>query len=172
MTTSSHDLQHGSYELVDNVDYGKHQQVLTWLGEHYSGPLSVATGYISLEGLDALTKIAVGRGDPTRLLIGAVPPALAGQPEETVADCFERSVFALRRQRDFSAFPAARRVVLERVTDFLESDGIAVRRYIRRFLHGKAYLIGQLNDAGSPKGPGAALVSSANLTQGGLVIKS
>ena len=169
MATSSHDLQHGSYELVDNVDYGKHQQVLTWLGEHYSGPLSVATGYISLEGLDALTKIAVGRGDPTRLLIGAVPPALAGQPEETVADCFERSVFALRRQRDFSAFPAARRVVLERVTDFLESDGIAVRRYIRRFLHGKAYLIGQLNDAGSPKGPGAALVSSANLTQGGLV---
>ena len=75
---------------------------------------------------------------------------------------------ALRRERDFSAFPAARRAVLERVTRLFESDSVAVRRYIRRFLHGKAYVIGELNDAGSPIGAGAALVSSANLTQGGL----
>ena len=159
---------HGPYELVDNVDYGNHEQALAWLTEHYAGPLSVATGYVGLEGLDALAQIAVEREQPTRLLIGAVPEALAGPTGKTVADRFEQSVSALRRERDFSAFPAARRAVLERVTRFFESNSVAVRRYIRRFLHGKAYVIGELNDAGSPIGAGAALVSSANLTQGGL----
>ena len=162
-------IGYGSFELVDNVDYGNHQQALAWLAEHYTGPLHVATGYIGLEGLDVLAKIAIEREKPTRLLIGAVPEALTGPPGQTVTDHFEQSVSALRRQRDFSAFPAARRAVLERVTSFFESDSVAVRRYIRRFLHGKAYVIGELNDAESPIGPGAALVSSANLTQGGLV---
>ena len=160
-------LQHGPFEeLVDNVDYGSHQQALVWLAEHYAGPLNVATGYVGLEGLDcrpALARIAAYREQPTRLLIGAVPEALAGPAGETVADRFEQSVSALRRERDFSAFPVARRAVLERITRFFESDGVlAVRRYIRRFLHGKAYVIGELSGAGSPEEPGAALVSSAN----------
>ena len=161
--------QQGTYELVDNVDYGNHQEALAWLAEHYIGPLNVATGYIGLEGLNVLAKVAAGREQPTRLLIGAMPETLAGPPGESVSDRFEQSVASLRHQRDFSAFPAARRAVLERVTDFFESHSVDVRRYIRRFLHGKAYVIGQLNDAGSSTGPGAALVSSANLTQGGLV---
>ena len=169
MTIRSHTSQHGSYELVDNVDYGSHQQALIWLAEHYPGRLNVATGFIGLEGLDELAKIAAEREQPTRLLIGAAPEALAGPPGETVADRFQQSVSTLRRQRDFSAFPAARRAVLERATRFFESNSVEVRRYIRRFLHGKAYVIGELNEAGSPMGPGAALVSSANLTQGGLV---
>ncbi len=159
---------HGPFELVDNVDYGSHQQALAWLAEHYGGPVNVATGYVGLEGLDALAQIAAEREQPTRLLIGAAPEALAGSTGETVADRFKQSVSALRSERDFSAFPAARRAVLERVTRFFESDSVAVRRYIRRFLHGKTYVIGELNDAGLPIGAGAALVSSANLTQGGL----
>ena len=167
--TISHPSQDGPYELVDNVAYGNHHQALEWLAEHYAGQLNVATGYVGLEGLDVLSKIGLGREQPIRLLIGAAPEVLAGPPGETVTDRFEQSVSALRRQRDFSAFPASRRAVLERVTCFFESDNVAVRRYIRRFLHGKAYVIGQLNDAGSPTGPGAALVSSANLTQGGLI---
>ena len=159
------------FELVDNVDYGSHRQALEWLAEHYAGPLNVATGYVGLEGLDALARVAIDRSGGGRLLIGAAPSSedLLGPAGETVADRFEQSVSALRRQRDFSAFPAARRAVLERVTGFLESDEVAVRQYVRRFLHGKAYIIGKLNDSGSPVGPGAALVSSANLTQGGLV---
>ena len=164
---SSRDI-HGPYELVDNVDYGNHQQALAWLAEHYAGPLNVATGYIGLEGLHALAQLAAERPQSTRLLIGASPEALVGPPGETVADRFQQSVSALRRQRDFSAFPAARRAVLERVTGFFDSDVVEVRRYVRQFLHGKAYVFGELNDAGSPIGPGAALVSSANLTQGGL----
>ena len=159
----------GPYELLDNVDYGNHRQALAWLTQHYAGPLHVATGYVGLEGLDALAGLAAQGDHPARLLIGAAPEGLTGPPGTTVADRFEQSVSALRRERDFSAFPAARRAVLERVTRFFESDRVAVRRYVRRFLHGKAYLIGELGNAGSPTGPGAALVSSANLTHGGLV---
>ena len=164
-------ISYGPYELVDNVDYGNHQKALTWLTEHYVGPLNVATGYVGLEGLDALARVAMARSGGGRLLIGAAPSSsdFVGPVGETVADRFEQSVSALRRQRDFSAFPAARRAILERVTHFFESNNVAVRRYVRRFLHGKAYIIGELSDSGFPVGPGAALVSSANLTQGGLV---
>ena len=159
----------GPYELVDNLEYGNHERALAWLTGHYAGPISIATGYVGLEGLDALAGLAAERDHPSRLLLGAAPEALGGPAGETVFDRFEQSVAALRRERDFSAFPAARRAVLERVTRCFESDRVAVRRYIRRFLHGKAYVIGELNDAGSSTGPGAALVSSANLTRGGLV---
>ena len=171
MKKIDHSMARGPYELVDNVGFGNHNDALAWLAAHYQGPLSVATGYVGLEGLDALARIAADRGEAGRLLIGAAPlsEGLLGPVGETVADRFQQSVSALRRQRDFSAFPAARREVLERVTRFLESNDVSVRRYVRRFLHGKAYVIGELNDSGSPKGPGAALVSSANLTQGGLV---
>ena len=131
----------------------------------------MATGYVGLEGLDALARIAAERSGGGRLLIGAAPSSddLLGPVGETVADRFEQSVSALRRQRDFSAFPAARRVTRSRTTHFFESDDVDVRRYVRRFLHGKAYVIGELTDSGSSIEPGAALVSSANLTQGGLV---
>ena len=169
--TLSPPVARGPFELVDNVDYGNHRQALEWLSEHYAGPLSVATGYVGLEGLHALAHLAEARRESARLLIGAAPAAdqLTGPVSETVASRFEQSVEALRRERDFSAFPAARRAVLERVSRFIESDDVDVRRYVRRFLHGKAYVVGALNDAGAPVGPGAALVSSANLTQGGLV---
>ena len=169
MTSHNPAPMNGPFELVDNVDYGNHEQALAWMAEHYAGPLSVATGYVGLEGLDTLAGIGQEREHPARLLIGAMPENLAGSVRETVAGRFEQSVSALRRERDFSAFPAARRAVLERVTGFFESDYAEVRRYVRRFLHGKAYVIGELSEAGSPVKPGAALVSSANLTQGGLV---
>ena len=159
MTSHNPAPMNGPFELVDNVDYGNHEQALAWLAEHYAGPLSVATA----------ARIGQEREHPARLLIGAMPENLTGPPRETVAGRFEQSVSALRRERDFSAFPAARRAVLERVTGFLDSDRMEVRRYVRRFLHGKVYVIGELNDVGSPAKPGAALVSSANLTQGGLV---
>lgn len=159
----------GPYELLDNVDYGNHRQGLAWLSQHYAGPLHVATGFVGLEGLDALAGLAAQREHPARLLIGAAPEGLTGPPGTTVANRLEQSVAALRRERDFSAFPAARREVLERVTRFFESDSVEIRRYLRRFLHGKAYVIGELGNGQSPTGPGAALVSSANLTHGGLV---
>ncbi len=161
----------GPYELVDNVAYGTHEQALGWLAAQYDGPLHVATGYVGLEGLDTLAQLAAQRQRPTRLLLGAAPESevLTGPPGTSAAERFDRSVKALRRQRDFSAFPAARRAVLERVSAFVESDNVQVRRYVRRFLHGKAYIVGALADTGTLAGLGAALVSSANLTHGGLV---
>ena len=160
----------GAYELLDNRDYGRHRDALSWLVEYYAGPLQVATGYVALDGLDALAEIAGEAGKDTRLLLGVAPEMgdLTGPAATEVAARFEQSQAALRRERDFSGFPASRRAALERVSAFIAADGVAVRRYRQRFLHGKAYILGQLNDAGQLPAPGAALVSSANLTGGGL----
>ena len=137
-------------------------------GKNLLGIAEHSTGYVGLEGLDTLAKVSENRNGGGRLLIGAAPSSegLTG-PTITVSNRFEESIAALRRERDLSAFPAARRAVLERVSNFIKSDGVEVRRYANQFLHGKAYIIGEIDDAG-PQSPRAALVSSANLTAGGL----
>ena len=157
----------GPYELVDNGSLGSHKDALEYISTYFAGPLQVATAYISLEGLDTLAGVHTAHSVSGRLLIGAAPESgdLAGAPDESVSDLFERSVAALRRERDFSAFPANRRAALERVAAFIGSDDTQVRRYTQKFLHGKAYIAGDLDSAQ----PGAAMVSSANLTYGGLV---
>jgi phosphatidylserine/phosphatidylglycerophosphate/cardiolipin synthase-like enzyme len=168
-------MSSGPYELIDNNNYGTHRDALYWLGATYQGPLSVATGFVGLGGLDTLARLAEEQPRPVRLLLGAAPPPglLAGERElETepqVRDQFEESLRALRRERDFQSFPPLRRAMLERVAAFLQNEGVQVRRYTRRFLHGKAYLLGGLNQDGHLAGQGAALVSSANLTSAGLV---
>ena len=81
----------GPYELVDNVNYGSHEQALSWLAEHYSAPLHVATGYVRLDGLDSLAKLGNEREHTSRLLIGTTPETLVGPPQETVANRFQHS---------------------------------------------------------------------------------
>ena len=159
------------YEVIDNDEYGRHGEALLWLAAHYDGPLSVATAYVGLDGLDALVTAADAQQKSVKLLIGAAPVerALTGSPDPSaVRDQFRQSVNALRRERDFSGFPSSRRVVLERVSAFVASKQAEVRRYTQRFLHGKAYALGTLNSDGGLAGLGAALVTSANLTHGGL----
>ena len=161
----------GIYEVIDNDKYGQHGDALLWLASHYDGPLNVATAYAGLDGLDTLVKAANTNQKAVKLLIGAAPieGALTGSPDASaVRDRFRESVDALRRERNFSGFPASRRIVVERVSKFIASEQAEVRRYTQRFLHGKAYALGPLNDNGNLIGPGAALVSSANLTHGGL----
>ena len=163
---------HGIFEIIDNDEYGHHGEALSWLADHYGGPFSVATGYIGLDGLDALARVSLDHQKPARLLIGAAPSegALSGSPAAgAVRDRFRQSVGALRRERDFSGFPASRRAVLDRVSGFVASNDTEVRRYVQRFLHGKAYVLGALDATGGLNAPGAALVTSANLTAGGLV---
>ena len=157
----------GPFELVDNGSLGTHREALEYISAYYAGPLQVATAYITLEGLDTLAELSTTHAISGRLLIGTAPEAgdLTGSAGESVSDLFQRSIDALRRERDFSAFPADRRAVLERVTAFIGSQDTHARRYTRKFLHGKAYIAGELDSAQ----PGAAMVSSANLTYGGLV---
>ena len=157
----------GPFELVDNVTLGSHKDAVEQIAAFYEGPLHVATAYVNLQGLDALANVATTHRKDGCLLLGVAPEPgeLPGGPGQSIADQFQRSVSALSRERDFSAFPAGRRAVLERVAAFIKSPDTQVRRYQRKFLHGKAYIMGA---DGSPQ-PGAALVSSANLTYGGLI---
>ncbi len=123
-------------------------------------PLSVATGYVNLEGLHHLA-VSVSRDRPTRLLLGAAPSAALGS--EFPATLFERTVVKLSEDRDLSRFPESR--ALQKLTgigEWLERDDVQVRRYVAKFLHGKAYLFGNSVDAR------AALVTSANLTAAGM----
>ena len=131
------------------------------------GRASIATGFINLDGLDALAATAQAASVPTRLMIGASPSPneLVGKPDKRIIDRFDESVKNLRGERNFEAFPKARRDKLERVANFIKSDDVEVRRYVARFLHGKAYIFSE-HDGPSPTG--AALVSSANLTGAGL----
>ena len=156
-------------EVVDNLNQ-THREALEWIAQHRDVPLATATGYVNLDGLNALAHIANGASPrPTRLLIGATPNQneLTGGPGETVRDRFEQSVEALRRERNWNAFPPNRRATLEEVSCFLSNAQTEVRRYTAKFLHGKAYLFGRLTD-GKLDGDGAALVTSANLTRAGM----
>lgn len=139
-----------------------HGEGLAFLaGDHSSDfGLSVATGYVNLGGLRHLAAV-VSANRRTRLLLGAAPGA--GLGEQLPATLFERTLATLRTERDLARFPPsrARRELLE-IRSWLNRDDIEVRRYTKEFLHGKAYLFGNADDAR------AALVTSANLTNAGM----
>lgn len=148
--------------LLDNLTpETTHAAALHWVFDAYgtAQPLSVATGYIDLGGLGLLAGLSDGR--PIRLLIGAEPsPGLgAQQPQGAFVQHLER----LREERDFSRFPPSRQMrQLAAVDGWLARDEVQVRRYVQRFLHGKAYLVGAAGEGE------LALVSSANLTGAGM----
>ena len=149
--------------LLDNLTSDtKHAAALTYLvGDIPAAhPLAVATGYVNLGGLHHLATI-VDDGRQIRLLLGAAPdPALGA---EFPISRFERALRALAEDRDLARFPPSRAAAqLSQVSDWLDDPSIQVRRYLTRFLHGKAYLFGTIDDAR------AALVTSANLTGAGL----
>ena len=156
-----------AYELVDNNQFGRHGDALNALATQHDLPVSIATGFINLDGLNSLALTGQSINAPIRLMIGATPQPgeLPGQPDARVIDHFTASVKNLRGERDFEAFPKERREKLDRVTRFIQSNQVDVRRYVSRFLHGKAYIFSE-TDVPSPFS--AALVSSANLTGAGL----
>ena len=122
--------------------------------------LSVATGYVNLGGLHHLAA-SVDDSRTTRLLLGAAPGA--GLSTEIPGTLFERTLRALRTERDLSRFPPSRALAqLLGIEAWLDRPNVEVRRYVKKFLHGKAYLFGDSTDAR------AALVTSANLTAAGM----
>lgn len=148
--------------ILDNLDgETAHAEALRYLiGDvEAKHSLSVATGYVDLEGLHHLASIADGR--PIRLLIGAQPaPALGAEVPSSV---FEQHLLRLRDERDLSRFPPSRAAKrLKAVQEWLARPEVEVRRFVEQFLHGKAYLFGEAPDAR------VALVTSANLTGAGL----
>jgi len=162
----------GQPELIDNQRVA-HDEALRWVAERYPRPLHVATGYVRLGGLHALATLPGDDSRPVRLLLGAMPEPDLGEQALTAeaqqaGNLFDKTLKSLRRERDFDAFPPSRRIErLKAVDEFLRQDHVQVRRYTLRFLHGKAYLFADEPGADSGE-PGAALVTSANLTPGGL----
>lgn len=151
------------YLLDNQADQTRHGAALGFLMRDVDARhgLSVATGYVDLGGLHHLAQIADGRA--TRLLLGAAPdPGLGARLPPL--DRFALQLDRLRGERDFSRFPPSRAAErLEAVGGWLERPEVEVRRYVREFLHGKAYLFGDGDDAR------VALVTSANLTGAGMV---
>ncbi|MGH9075868.1 MAG: helicase-related protein [Acidimicrobiales bacterium] len=149
--------------LLDNLgDETTHAGALGYLlGDiGTSHPLAVATGYVNLAGLHHLATL-VQAGRPTRLLLGAAPDP--GLGADFPISRFERALRSLAADRDLARFPPSRAAAhLSHLAAWLAEPSVEVRRYVTRFLHGKAYLFGTTADAR------AALVTSANLTGAGL----
>ena len=149
--------------LLDNRSADtRHGEALAYLMADFDvrHGLSIATGYVNLAGLHHLATLADGRS--IRLLLGAAPdPGLGAQLP--AIDRFSLQLEHLRGERDFSRFPPSRAArQLAAVEQWVERPEVEVRRYVREFLHGKAYLFGDETDAR------AALVTSANLTGAGM----
>ena len=164
----------GQPEIVDNGRRYGHAAALRWLAAEFDQPLRAATGYVNLGGLRELAALeGLGERRPLWLLLGAAPePGLGeGALEDERGDAgkaFDAALRRLRGERDFDAFPPSRRLDTLRAVDaFLAREGVEVRRYTGRFLHGKAYVFAP-RAGDEAAGRAAALVTSANLTGGGL----
>ncbi|MDE2772683.1 MAG: helicase-related protein [Gemmatimonadota bacterium] len=153
----------GRPSLLDNLhaDTG-HGDGLVYLTKNLDDchELSVATGYVNLGGLHHVA-VSVDEDRATRLLLGTAPSS--GLGGEFPGTLFERTLLALRKERDLARFPKSRALKkLLAIQDWLDRPNVDVRRYVKKFLHGKAYLFGDHIDAR------AALVTSANLTAAGM----
>lgn len=149
--------------VLDNItDETTHAAALAYLVDDLPTQhnLSVVTGYVNLGGLHHLATI-VDDGRLVRLLIGVAPDPALGV--EFPLQRFELALRALAADRDLARFPPSRAAQqLADVDAWLDDPTVEVKRYVTKFLHGKAYLFGDTQDAR------AALVSSANLTGSGL----
>lgn len=146
---------------------------LDWLQETYkqSVELSIATGYFNPEGF-ALISDKLEDIPRVRLLLGAEPtppPARPirkpGEPRgerfeaKLVKGAIEANLRGLLRDRDYLQFTEETDGALKKLLEFLDSGKVEVRRYEKRFLHGKAFIFA--NDEG-------VITGSSNFTAAGL----
>ena len=148
-------------DVLDNIECSHADGLAALLDDHTSQHgLSIATGYVNVGGLHYLA-LVVDEGRGTRLLLGALPEQGLGEAAPLLS--FEQRLQLLAGERDLARFPPSRAAKrLQAVEAWLGRSEVEVRRYVEQFLHGKAYLFGSVAD------PRAALVTSANLTSGGL----
>src|SRR5690606_5963122 len=155
---------------------------LAFLTGAFNTPIdvSIATGYFNPEGFariaDQLEKVG-----SVRLLLGAepVPPPVRptrklGEPRgarfeaKLMRDALELNEKGLRHDRDLLPFTPDVDKAVRRLLDFLATGKIEVRRYEKRFLHGKAFIFshGQGVIAGSSNFTGAGLTTNLELNLG------
>lgn len=164
-------------EFVDNRHGNTLALALTGRAEHLAATLkdpvtlSIATGYFNPEGFGIVADALDGLGG-VRLLLGAepIPPAVRrprrldeprGERFEAklTREALEQNERALLRDRDRLPFDPGTDRAIHKLLDALERGHVEVRRYTRRFLHGKAYLFG---------GGQGAIAGSSNFTAAGL----
>jgi PLD-like domain/Helicase conserved C-terminal domain/SNF2-related domain len=156
-------------EFIDNREERTLAEALRQLAAdpgYARAELDIASGYFNLAGFLEAASVVESR-PRFRLLLGAEPePPLAAAPRtdgtpigfnsrQGLAD-LEQQLDAERDRLPFSREAAEQVLHLAKV---LQRNEISVRRYLERFLHGKAYIFrGEVVIAGS-----------ANFTYGGLV---
>lgn len=176
----------GHPEFVDNLDGNTLERALRerleYLLEilHEPPSLAVATGYFNAAGFGRLSDLLC-RTASVRLLLGAEPLPPARFPErrlgEPRGERFEAKLTRemlgdaerkLRRDRDHLPFSPETRDAVRELLSFLQSGKIEVRRYERRFLHGKAFLFSERQGvlAGSSNFTLAGLTSNLELNLG------
>jgi hypothetical protein len=127
-------------------------------------PLDIASGYFNVAGFLQAADVIESR-PAFRLLLGAEPES----PLQAKADGRPLGVEVRRGLEDLesqladerNALPFSRQAADDvlRLARLLRRESVEVRRYLKRFLHGKAYLF---------RGQGV-IAGSANFTYGGLV---
>lgn len=133
--------------------------------------LAIATGYFNPEGF-ARVAASLKNVGKVRLLLGAEPIPPPARPVRHLGDPLGQRLEAkltedalklneagLLRDRDQLAFSSWTDDAIHQLLAFLESGRIEVRRYEKRFLHGKAYLF---------SGGNGVIAGSSNFTAAGL----
>jgi len=163
-------------EFVDNragntLDVALNQR-LAFLSQDKKDPVDVdiVTGYFNAEGFGRVAE-ALGTAGRVRLLLGAEPVPPPTLPDRQLTDprgprfeakllreAWQRTEQGMLHDRDRLAFSPSTDLAIERLLAFLQSGRIEVRRYTKRFLHGKAYIF---------RGNGV-LAGSSNFTAAGL----
>lgn len=165
-------------EFVDNLDGNTLERALRDYLEHLfsilSQPIevSIATGYFNPAGFAKIADL-LRRTGHIRLMLGAEPLPPASIPDRRLGDprgdrleakltreAVQRTDRRLRQDRDHLPFDRSTDAAIRDLLEFLESGKIEVRRYEKRFLHGKAFLFS--HDMG-------VLAGSSNFTAAGLV---
>jgi len=146
---------------------------LAWLRETRREPidLSIATGYFDPEGFAAIAQ-ELEHLRQVRLLLGAEPLDRRARRQRKLDEprgerydawLLDRALRdlaqGLRDDRDLLGFTPEVDATLQRLLDFLRSGRMEVRRYERRFLHGKAFIFS--DDEG-------VIAGSSNFTAAGL----
>lgn len=163
-------------EFVDNRGPNTLESALKARIDHLANTLAsppdvdIASGYFNPEGFARVAR-SLERARHVRLLLGAEPIPPPARPVRHLGDprgprfeakllreAWDRTRAGLLRDRDRLAFAPHTDAAIRVLLDFLRSDKIEVRRYTKRFLHGKAFVF-RAN---------GVVAGSSNFTAGGL----